>query len=70
MALAAEGVDGVDDEAVDVVAEDVLGDGEGAVVGVAAAQDELGLEAGVGHGLGDGSCRRRGRRWGACRRHA
>ena len=52
--LAAEDVEGVDDEAVDVGAEDVLGDGEGAFVGVAAALDELGLQAGFFHGVGDG----------------
>ena len=53
MDFAAEDVEGIDDEAVDVAAENVLGDGEGAFVGVAPALDELGLQAGFFHGIGD-----------------
>ncbi len=52
--FAALRVDGVDDEFVDVIAEDVFGNGEGAFIGVAAPLDELGLEAGFFHGVGDG----------------
>ena len=51
--LATLGLDEIDDEPVDLVAQDLLGDGQGAFIGVSPAHDHLRLEAGRFHRLVD-----------------
>ncbi len=43
----------IDDRAVGLLHEHVLGNGEGALIGVAMALDEMGVEAGLFHRFGD-----------------